>query len=580
MQRFWIQQIFPFLRWIPLVNGTTLRDDFFAGITGAVLGLPQGVAYAMIAGLPPVYGLYTSMITPVISALWGSSYHLIAGPTTTASIVVYAAIAENMPGAGPEMFISLAITLAFVAGFFQFAMGLARLGNLVNFVSPTVILGFTAGAALLIASGQLKHAVGLSIPGGMSFGANLSALFTQCGNWQGYSILIASVTIASALLIKKIQSRLPYLLLAMIVASYVAYMLNKEGANLQMIGAMPAGLPSFSADFFSLSIFIKIAPDAFAIALLGLIEAVAIARAIATSSGQILDSNKEFTGLGLANMIGSFFQCYPGSGSYTRSGANYQAGAKTPMAAIFAGIFMAFILLWLSSFSTYLPSSAMGGIILLVALKLIDIKRLRTILKNSPRERVVLAITFFATISFDLVFAILAGVIISLYLHLRDISRPRMVILAADVSLPGLKLLSTWRQPELQVCPQIQFIRIDGSLYFGSVDHVQQELKSITDEAPEHVVYVMSGVNQIDLSGAEFLVVESRRMALQGRKLYLSNVKVGVRNYLQKGGYLKEIGENHMFLEEINALDFLLPHLKSSICKPCKIRCFHNCPIH
>lgn len=532
----------------------------------------------MIAGLPPVYGLYTSMITPVVAALWGSSYHLIAGPTTTASIVVYAAIADNFPGAGPETFITLAITLAFVTGFFQFAMGLARLGNLVNFVSPTVILGFTAGAAVLIASGQLKHALGLNIPGGMSFAENLGAVFSFNAEWHGLSILIASITIVSSLALKRIHPRIPHLLLGMILASFVAYLLNQNGGDLSMIGAIPSGLPDFSTDFFSLSAFIKIAPDAFAIALLGLIEAVAIGKAIAASSGQTLNSNREFTGLGLANMVASFFQCYPGSGSFTRSGANYQAGAKTPMAAIFAGITMAFILLWLSHLSAYLPGAVMGGIILLVAWRLIDFRRIRSMLKNNHREAVVLAITFIATISFDLVFAILAGVILSLYLHLRDISRPRMVVLAADKSLPGLKLLSTWRQPELEVCPQIQFIRIDGSLYFGSVDHALQELKSITEEASGHVVYVMSGVNKIDLSGAEFLVSESRRLRQRGSELYLSNVKADVREYLHKGGYLKEIGENNMFLEEIDALDFLLLRLNPDICSGCKVRCFHGCP--
>ncbi|MCK5336111.1 MAG: sodium-independent anion transporter, partial [Gammaproteobacteria bacterium] len=322
-----LQSVFPFLQWFKLVTKDTLKADLIAGFTGAVIVLPQGVAFATIAGLPPEFGLYTAMVTPIIAALFGSSRHLISGPTTAISIVVFAAI-SNHAEPGSAEFISLALTLTFLAGVYQLAFGLARLGSLVNFVSHTVVIGFTAGAAILIATSQMKNILGVHIAKGESFFHTWLDLWHEIGNTNYYILIVAVTTLISALLIKRFFPKTPNLLIGLIVGSFVALSFSGSDANIQLVGEIPAHLPPLTLPDFSFASIKMLAPEAFAVALLGLIEAVSISRAIATKSNQRIDANQEFIGQGLSNITGSFFSSYAGSGSFTRSGINYASGAK------------------------------------------------------------------------------------------------------------------------------------------------------------------------------------------------------------------------------------------------------------
>jgi len=287
----------PFLAWWPLVGRDSIKADLLAGLTGAVIVLPQGVAFAMIAGLPPEYGLYTAMVTPIIAALFGSSLHLISGPTTAISIVVFSAISHHADP-GTAEFISLTLTLTFLAGVYQLAFGLARLGTLVNFVSHSVVIAFTAGAAILIMTSQLKHVLGVYVPKGESFLHTWVDVFNGIGDINYYILTVALSTLISALLFKRFLPRLPYMLLAMIFGSLVSLLLNGEAHGVHLVGEMPAHLPPLSMPDFSIATIRQLAPEAFAVALLGLIEAVSIARSVATKSHQHIDGNQEFIGQG------------------------------------------------------------------------------------------------------------------------------------------------------------------------------------------------------------------------------------------------------------------------------------------
>ena len=301
-----LHSLFPFLSWFKFITKDTLKADFIAGFTGAVIVLPQGVAFATIAGLPPEYGLYTAMVTPIIAALFGSSRHLISGPTTAISIVVFAAISNHAEPGTPE-FISLVLTLTFLAGVYQLAFGLARLGSLVNFVSHTVVIGFTAGAAILIATSQMKNILGVHIAKGESFFHTWLDLWHEVGNTNIHVLVIASFTLISALVVKRYLPKIPNLLIGLIVGSFVALYFSGNDSNIQLVGEIPAHLPPFSLPDFSFASIRMLAPEAFAVALLGLIEAVSISRAIATKSNQRIDANQEFIGQGLSNITGSFF---------------------------------------------------------------------------------------------------------------------------------------------------------------------------------------------------------------------------------------------------------------------------------
>ncbi len=321
--------------------------------------------------LPPEYGLYTAMVTPIIAALFGSSLHLVSGPTTAISIVVFSAISHHAQPGSPE-FISLALTLTFLAGVYQLVFGLARMGALVNFVSHTVVVGFTAGAAILIATSQMKHITGIAVPKGESFLHTWVDLYNGAASINIYLVMIALATLGTAILVRKLAPRLPNLLIGMVAGSLLAIFLKQFTDDISLVGEIPAHLPPLSSPEFSLKTIRMLAPDAFAVALLGLIEAVSISRAVATKSSQRIDASQEFIGQGLSNIVGSFFSSYAGSGSFTRSGVNYGAGAKSPLSAIFSAIILMIIVLLIAPLTAYLPIAAMGGVILLVAYRLIE----------------------------------------------------------------------------------------------------------------------------------------------------------------------------------------------------------------
>jgi len=571
-----LRSLLPFLTWLPLVTRASLRADFIAGITGAVIVLPQGVAFATIAGLPPQYGLYTAMVTPIIAALFGSSRHLISGPTTAISIVIFASVSHHASPGTPE-FITLALTLTFLAGVYQLAFGLARLGVLVNFVSHTVVMGFTAGAAILIVTSQLKHVLGIPIPRGESFAHTWVDLYQQLDQANLAVLGIALLTLLAALIFKRLFPKLPHLLLGLIVGSLAAVLGGGIEHGVTFVGQIPAELPPLSIPDFSVAAIRQLAPEAFAVALLGLIEAVSIARSVAAKSHQRIEGNQEFIGQGLSNIVGSFFSSYAGSGSFTRSGINYQAGAQTPMAAIFAaGLLMVMVLL-IAPLTAYLPVAAMGGVILLVAYGLIDFRHIAETLATSPSEAAILLVTFFATLFLELEFAIYLGVLLSLILFLARTSRPDIATLAPDSQDPKRKFTNVEAKP-VRECPQLKIIRIDRAIYFGSVNYIQSRLDAITEnEGISHILIDASRMNYIDMAGAEMLVLENRRLQARGGGLYFCGLKASVWQFIAEGKYLRVIGADAFFDHKSQAIAAIFGKVDKGTCQRCTLRIFREC---
>ncbi|GMR16753.1 MAG: SulP family inorganic anion transporter [Gammaproteobacteria bacterium] len=571
-----LEVIFPFLSWFKLVTKESIKADLFAGLTGAVIVLPQGIAFATIAGLPPEYGLYTAMVTPIVAALFGSSRHLVSGPTTAISIVVFSAISHHAEP-GTSEFVMLALTLTFLAGVYQLVFGLARMGALVNFVSHTVVIGFTAGAAILIATSQMKHITALTIPKGESFLHTWADLFQGITDVNLLVLSIAVVTLLIAIASKKLMPKSPYLLVGMIAGSVMALFLKDYTEGIKLVGEIPAHLPPLSSPKFSMETIKMLAPEAFAVALLGLIEAVSISRAVATKSNQRIDANQEFIGQGLSNIIGSFFSSYAGSGSFTRSGINYDAGAKTPLSAIFAAILLMIIVLLIAPLTAYLPIAAMGGIILLVAYNLVDFHHIKQTLTFSKTESSVLLTTFFATLFLELEFAIYLGVILSLVLFLAKTSTPRIPTLSVDVSGAKRKFINIRKKPVKQ-CPQLKIIRIDMSIYFGSINHIQKRITKIVDnERIYHILIVSSGINFIDLAGAEALVSENNRLKKKNGGLYFVGLKSTVYEFAAKSCFVKKIGNDHFFDTKAHAIQSIYKRLDRSVCSTCNALIFEEC---
>lgn len=569
-----LEHFLPFLVWSPMVTAGTMRADFVAGLTGAVIVLPQAIAFAAIAGLPAEYGLYTAMVTPIIAALFGSSRHLVSGPTTAISIIVFSTVADHAEPGSPE-FVRIALTLTFIAGVYQLLFGIFRLGKITNFVSHNVVIGFTTGAAILIAESQIKYLLGLDIPSGHSFLHTGVELWRNLGETNFYALTIAGITMAIAIGVRVVWKTGPYLLIALVGGGVAAQLMDAVSHGVVMAPSIPAQLPPLSHPEFST--VTDLAPEALAIALLGLIEAVSISRSIASRSQQRINSDQEFIGQGLSNMVGSFFSSYAGSGSFTRSAANYDAGAKTPMSAIFAALILAVIVLFAAPLAAYIPKPAMGAVILVVAYNLLRPRYIAKVIRISKRETSVLMVTLLSTLFLELEFAIFGGVMLSLSLFLMRTSTPQIVAMAPEFSSPRRRMGDV-KQLSLTECPQLKIIRIDMSIYFGSLDYVERELQRINEEQEyRHVLILGAGVNFIDMAGAEMLVREARRLKELGGGLYFCGVKPSVCDFLKVSGFADEFGRDNLFFKKNEAIEALLERLNPYTCSHCTARIFTEC---
>lgn len=574
-------RLFPFLRWWPRVNRETLRADAIAGFVGAIIVLPQGIAFATLAGLPPQYGLYAAMVPAIVAALFGSSWHLVSGPTNVISIFLFASLVP-LAEPGSNDYISLALTLTLLVGVMQFAMGLARMGALINFISHTVVVSFTAGASCLIFAAQLKHFFGVEIPSGASFARTWYDFALGLDHANPYVTAVGAVTLLTGTLFRRNAPRFPYMIVAMIVGGIFAALLNaafgEARTGIAMVGALPGSLPGLSAPDLSAETVRKTLPVALAVTILALTEAVSIARAIAVKSGQRIDGNQEFVGQGLSNIVGSFFSAYASSGSFNRSGVNFEAGARTPLAAAFSALMLAPIVFAVASLVAYLPLAVMAAILFLVAYGLIDLRYIATVLRTSRQETTVMLLTFLAALFANLEFAIYAGVLLSLMLYLTRTSRPLLLDVKPDPAPDSYHFTADSGLPD---CPQLKMLRVNGSLFFGAVDHVQRNLEQIDEIEPrqKHVLIVASGINFVDLAGAEMLARESRRRRSIGGGLYFYRVKDAVRELLARGGYLREIGEENLFPVKSRPVAAIYRKLDSEICRNCKARIFRECHV-
>ncbi len=569
-------QIWP--EWAKDVNASTLRADLLAGFTSATVVLPQAVAFAAIAGLPPQYGLYTAIVIPVVAALVGSSKVMVSGPTLVISALVFSTLyAVAQPGS-PD-FIAKAIVLTLLVGIFQFAFGALRLGNLVNFVSHSVMTGFTAAAAILISVTQFKDALGVTVPRGASIVDNLGNLLGEAEKANVTALLIAGVTLVTLVALRAFAPKLPAFILALLAGSGLAFALDAEGQGVAMIGAVPSVVPAFALPDASIGMLSALAQGAFAIALLGLIEALSIARAFAQKTHQRFSPNREIVAQGLSNVVGSFFQCYAGSGSFTRSGVNYESGARTPISAIASSVFLVGILLVVAPLFARIPVPAIAAVILYVAFRLIDIVTVRHIIATSHTETLIVAATLLAGLFVNLEFSIYVGVITSLFIFLSRTAKPALAIGAPDARLPNRPFRNA-EMNTLPECPQAVFARLDGPLYFGSVDNLDQDFDHITRTRPlqKRLVLILRGVGDIDLPGAELLIEETRRRRAAGGHLILVARYPPLRQKLFRFGVIRSIGESNLFESKSAAIEALVPLLDLSICRTCHTRIFIECP--
>lgn len=545
-----LARFLPFLRWWPRVNRVTVRADLLAGATGALIVLPQGVAFAAIAGMPPEYGLYAAILPTIVAALFGSSWHLMGGPTTATSIVIFSTM-SLVASPGTNEYVQLVLTMSLLAGVFKLAIGVLRMGVLVNFVSYTVVVGFTAGAGLLIAASQLEQLLGLSMPRGLGFAEKLAFVASHVSEIDWYVASVAAMTLLVAIVLKSRMRRFPYMIGALVFGAVYAYCLKFVPGftvhhHIATVPGLPSAIPTFSPPQVSFETIRKTMSAAVVVGVVGLTEAISISRAIAARSEQRIDPNQEFIGQGLANIVGAFFSAYAASGSLNRSGLNYEAGAKTPLACVFSALFLVLILFAVAPLAEYLPIPAMAGVLLLVGWGLIDFAQIRKIVRVSRSETAVLIVTILATLFAELGFAIYIGVILSLMLYLRRTSQPRIT----RVTPNPVDHADLWKRIGERTSDTVHLVRIRGSIFFGAVQHVRESLEKIDAAAgatPRDVVVDMTGVNFIDATGAQVLGEQALRRRRMGSTLYLYRVNDDVLHILVTSGRIREIGRENVF---------------------------------
>ena len=508
---------FPFIAWLPQVKMDVVKADLLAGLTGAVIVMPQGVAYAMIAGLPPEYGLYTAIIPAILAALFGSSNHLISGPTAALSVIVFSTISQ-FADTGTPFYIQLCLTLTFCAGIVQLLMGVMRIGAVVNFVSHSVVIGFTAGAAVVITVSQLRHVLGLDYSSANTAIENLWLVLLHLHQVQVFSLLIALITIASCIAAKRLLPAIPNMLVAMLASVLLALLLTQIGIHIDYVDQIQSSTLQLSAPELDSAIIGELSGGILAVALLGLVEAISIGRAVALKSKQRIDSNQEFIGQGISNLVGAFFSCYMSSGSFTRSGVNFSSGARTPLAAVFAGLILLLLMPVMAEYVSYIPLAGMGGILLVVAYNLVDIAYIRSIIQQDKKESAVLITTFVAAIVLHLELSIYVGIMMSMFFYLRRTSRP-----VVD------KVTPTELDIDEASFPDTQIVRINGSIYFGCVEHLHRELDSIK---AQRLIILGKGINFIDHLGVQMLA----ELSTQGnREIYFCHFKANAKQALLHG---------------------------------------------
>ena len=585
--------------WVRIVSPATLRADALAGLLGAVLVLPQGIAFATLAGLPPEYGLYTAVVPCIIAALFGSSWHVMSGPTNANSLALFAMLSPLAVAFSPA-YIQLALAVTVMVGVLQWLIGALRLGMLANFISPAVLFGFTSGAALLIAVHALPDLLGIAASAKHSASGVLEHVATQLPAAQAAALGVGAATLFAAWLARRVRPAWPAMLIGLAVATLLVWLgevLDWPGMDgLRMVGTLAAPWPRFELPRITWAQASELLGLAFALTIVALGQAISIAKTLAQRSGQRIDANREFRGQGLSNIVGGFFSCYVSCGSMNRSVPNLQAGARTPLAAVFSALLLLLLVAVSASVLALIPMAALSALLLLVAVGLFDFSRWRHVWSMSRSDFAVAAATLVATVSMRLEIAILLGMLLSLMLFLYRTSRPAMRTMGFDTFGPERQLVVIDKHPiddgapngpsglsshnlALAECPQLKMLRMEGEVYFGATQHVADVLHGLRGQphAPKHLLVMGKSMNFIDLAGAELWDAELTARRAMGGDLYFHRPRPEVIRLWQKTGFTQRLGQGHQFPDKSTAIATIFKRLDPEVCRHCTARIFWEC---
>lgn len=538
------------LKFIPIVETIStykkehFRFDFIAALTVAVVALPQSMAYAIIAGVEPVYGLYSAIVLSILGSMFGNSNHLATGPTNAISLL----IASNMSVyVGKPNFFEMLFMLTFLAGVIQFSMGVFKLGKLVNYVSHSVIVGFTAGAGVIIALGQLNQLLGISLEkGSHSTLDKVAATFGHIGELNYYALGLGLLTIVVSVTAKKINKNIPGALLSLVICVILVMTLGLDRYGIKLTGEIPSAIPPFTMLNFNLHNIGELMNGALVIAVIGLVEAVSISKAISAQSMQKLDSNQEFIGQGVANMGGAFFGCIAGSGSFTRSAITFQNGAVTRLSGVLAGVLVMVILLFMAPFAKFIPNAALAGVIMVVAYSMVDKEAFKKVFRSNKNDAAIMTVTFVTTIlAPELEYAIYGGILISLFLFLKDNGN------ASVRMLSPLKKDDSFIETDIQRTAHapISIIQLEGNLFFGNSSDLDEKLANAYGTAGVYILE-FKAVTMMDITAMETLENFIARVHREGRKVLLCGVRRELKEKMERCHMIGHVGESNIFFAE------------------------------
>jgi SulP family sulfate permease len=552
MQR--LRQFVPLLDQLADYEQEQLQGDLSAGLTVGVMLIPQGMAYALIAGLPPIYGLYAALVPLVAYALFGTSRQLAVGPVAMVSLLVAASVGP-IAGGDTEQYIALTLMISVMVGLFQFILGVARFGFLVNFLSHPVLSGFTSAAALIIGLSQLKHLLGVDIPRSNYIHEILASAYAKMGAIEPTTLALGLGSIALLVVLKRWKKAFPGALVAVVLTTAAVWAFGLHQDGVAIVGDVPRGLPDFFVPSFELDTIQSLIPATLTIALVGFMESIAVAKVYASRHRYEVDANKELIGLGLANLFGAFFRAYPTTGGFSRTAVNDQAGAQTNLAGLFSAVVIALTLLLLTPLFYYMPKAVLAAIVMVAVFGLIDIEEARYLWRVDRKDFGLMMLTAAATLALGIEEGILVGVIVSLIAIIHEISQPHT---AVEGRLPGTETYrNLQRNPEAMTRASVVVVRMDASLSFANASTFKDLIMELDVKDPElrAVVINMYPVNRVDSTGAHTLheIIEDCRR--NGVDIYFAGVKGPVRDVLAEAGVIEQAGTDHFFHEVHDAVE-------------------------
>ncbi len=551
-------QIFvPFVSWAGLLKEKgALRADLISGVTVALVLVPQSMAYAQLAGLPVYYGLYASFLPPMVAALFGSSRQLATGPVAVVSLMTAAAL-EPIAAGSPEGYLAYAVLLAFMVGAFQLFLGVFRLGVLVDFLSHPVVIGFTNAGAIIIATSQLSKLFGVSVEKAEHhYETVMRVVEAAMANTHLPTLGMGLISIAIMLALKSHLPKIPNVLAAVAITTLLSWYTGFGEAGGAVVGTIPEGLPAFNLPVFDWTVVQQLITAAITISLIGFMEAISIAKAMAARTRQRLDANQELIGQGLSNLVAGTFSGYPVSGSFSRSAVNINAGAVTGVSSVVTGAVVGITLLFLTPLLYHLPQATLASVIIMAVLNLIKFKPMVHAWRAQPHDGVVSIVTFLLTLAMapHLDKGILIGVGLSIALFLYRSMRPRVAVLSRypDGTLRDIAVHN------LPTSPKISVMRFDGSLYFANAGYFESSVLSIVAANPElrYIIIDAEGINQIDATGEEVLYHLTERLHASGIELLVARMKKQFMDTLHRTDVIAKLGETRFFPRVQFALDY------------------------